>query len=106
VDAAAWDEGGKIFGDMLKQDPTLQAEFFERERLQGPVATVKWIYQIISSSMGQAAVEAKTKREEGKKQSFGGSQGGADNSSQQSKVWSLNRADFEKMVAQAKGLRS
>jgi hypothetical protein len=104
VDPKAWDEGGKLFVEMMQTDPTLQAEFFERERLQGPVATVKWIYGIIGNSMGQAAQEAKAKREQGKAQSFGGSQGGAGNTTQQSKVWSLPRADFEKMIAQAKGL--
>jgi hypothetical protein len=104
VDPKAWDEGGKLFVEMMQSDPTLQAEFFERERLQGPVATVKWIYGIIGNSMGQAAQEAKAKREQGKAQSFGGSQGGAGNTTQQSKVWSLPRADFEKMIAQAKGL--
>lgn len=104
VDPKAWDEGGKLFVEMMGADPTLQAEFFERERLQGPMATVKWIYGIIGNSMGQAAQEAKAKREQGKTQSFGGSQGGAGNQSQQSKVWSLPRADFEKMIAQAKGL--
>lgn len=106
VDPKAWDEGGKLFVDMMQSDPTLQAEFFERERLQGPVATVKWIYSIIGESMGKAAVEAKQKREQGKAASFGGSQSGTDQTTQQSKIWSLNRADFEKMVAQAKGLRS
>lgn len=106
VDPQAWDEGGKLFVEMMQKDPTLQAEFFERERLQGPVATVKWIYGMVGQSMGQAAVQAKQKRETGKTQSFGGSQGGTDNSTQQSKVWNLPRADFEKMIAQAKGLRT